>query len=215
MAFSPLGNTVGRFLCKSNNIRCIISASQHTKSEYVAYVTPEADRIPYKGDFSREKCDLRRQWVEKYAGVNLPNISKWWTEEYSPEILKGNLELPIGTISIPVAAIGPLQINGKHARGKFLAPFSTTEGVLVASINRGAKVLNECGGVKTHTSQKRMSRCPVFRTGSAEEAMALGEWVKGKIPEIQEQVVRKNSNHGTLKEIITAYDFEVGFDDIL
>ena len=99
---------------------------------------------------------------------------KMWTDDYSPEIMKGNLELPIDTNSIPVAAIGPLQINGKHAQGKYLALFSTTEGVLMASINRGAKLLNECGGVTTHTSQKRMSRCPVFRTSSADEALALG-----------------------------------------
>ena len=215
MAYAPLGSTASRFLSRSHKCRHIMSASQCRKSQHIAYVTPEADKIPYKGDFSREKCDLRRQWVEKYVGVNLPNISKWWTEHHSPEILKGNLELPIGTISIPMAAVGPLQINGKHAQGKILAPFPTTEGLLVASINRGAKVLNECGGVTAHTSQKRMSRGPVFKTGSAEEALALGEWVKGKIPEIQEQIVSKHSNHAVLKEIITAYDFEVGFDYIL
>ena len=212
MAYAPLVNTVSRFLSRSPKSRYIVSASQHTKSQHTANVTPEDDRIPYKGDFSREKCDLRRQWVENYAGVNLSNISKWWTDHYSPEILKGNLELPIGTISIPVAAIGPLQINGKHAQGKYLAPFSTTEGVLVASINRGAKVLNENGGVTAYTSQKQMSRCPVFETGSPEEALAFGQWVKGKIPEIQEQIVSKHSKHGILKEIITAYEFKVGFD---
>ena len=58
-----------------------------------------------------------------------------------------------------------------------------------------------------------MSRCPVFRSSSADEAVALGEWVKGKIPDIQEQVVSKNSRHGILKEIFTAYDFQVGLDN--
>ena len=54
--------------------------------------------------------------------------------------------MPIGTITIPLAVAGPVHIYGAHAQGEFLLPVATTEGALVASINRGAKTLAESGG---------------------------------------------------------------------
>ncbi len=37
---------------------------------------------------------------------------------------------------------GPLKVNGEFADGEFLIPLATTEGTLIASYNRGIKVLN-------------------------------------------------------------------------
>ena len=42
---------------------------------------------------------------------------------------------------------GPIRINGEHAQGDFYIPMATTEGTLVASYNRGMRLLTECGGV--------------------------------------------------------------------
>ena len=54
--------------------------------------------------------------------------------------------MPIGTIAMPLAIAGPLPIHGEHAQGDFLLPVATTEGALVASINRGAAALAKSGG---------------------------------------------------------------------
>lgn len=193
----------------SNSISALGSQNAH-QDVIDANISPMSmEEIPFKRDYSQEKCDLRRSWVERYTGASLKNVSNWWKEDYSPDILKGNIEQPIGTIAMPLAVAGPLQINGEHANGKFLAPLSTTEGALVASISRGAVVLNQSGGVFTSTSQQRMTRCPVFTTDSPAEAVALGEWVKSKIACIQEEVVSKHSRHSKLKDVITVYDIKV------
>ena len=54
--------------------------------------------------------------------------------------------MPIGTITIPLAVAGPVPMDGVHAQGEFLLPVATTEGALVASINRGAAALARSGG---------------------------------------------------------------------
>ena len=46
-----------------------------------------------------------------------------------------------------MAVAGPVPIDGAHAQGEFLLPVATTEGALVASINRGAAALAKGGGM--------------------------------------------------------------------
>ena len=79
---------------------------------------------------------------------------------------------------MPVGLAGPLRINGEHARGDFYVPMATTEGTLVASYNRGMRVLTECGGVKTTIVEEAMQRSPVFIFDDALEARVFGEWVR-------------------------------------
>ena len=79
---------------------------------------------------------------------------------------------------MPIGLAGPLRINGEHARGDFYVPMATTEGTLVASYNRGMRVLTECGGVKTTIVEEAMQRSPVFIFDDALEARVFGEWVR-------------------------------------
>lgn len=54
----------------------------------------------------------------------------------------------IGVAQVSLGIAGPIKINGEHAKGDFLIPLATSEGTLVASYNRGMKVVNLCGGVE-------------------------------------------------------------------
>lgn len=193
----------------STSIRRLQSASASTHIQEDTEVLP-INKIPYYKEYSREKCDLRRNWVEMYTGTDLKFISKWWGQENDdPQTLTGNIECPIGTISIPLAVAGPLKVNGEHAQGNFLAPLSTTEGALVASVNRGAAALTASGGVRACATQQRMTRAPVFKTNSPGEAVRLGEWIKENRQTIQDNVVCKHSRHAVLKDITPVYDMEV------
>lgn len=68
----------------------------------------------------------------------------------------------IGYMPIPLGVAGPLIIDGQH----YYLPMATTEGVLVASTNRGCKAINAAGGAMTVLTGDGMTRgpCVAFRT---------------------------------------------------
>ena len=68
----------------------------------------------------------------------------------------------IGVAQVPIGVAGPLLVDGEHAQGEFYVPLATAEGTLVASYNRGMKLLREAGGVTTTILDDRMQRAPAF-----------------------------------------------------
>src|SRR5258707_722594 len=91
------------------------------------------------------------------------------------------------TVSHWVSRTAPssLRVNGEHADGEFLIPLATTEGTLVASYNRGMKVLNLSGGVTCTVVGDAMQRAPVFVFDNARHARDFSEWVGLRLPEIR------------------------------
>ncbi|HEX7027468.1 MAG TPA: 3-hydroxy-3-methylglutaryl-CoA reductase, partial [Gammaproteobacteria bacterium] len=57
-----------------------------------------------------------------------------------------NIENCIGTLKLPIGVAGPLRINGFFANDDYYIPLATTEAALVASYNRGARLITEAGG---------------------------------------------------------------------
>ena len=97
---------------------------------------------------------------------------------------QGNIESFVGVAQVPIGLAGPIKVNGEHAQGEFLVPLATTEGTLVASYNRGIKVINLSGGVTCTVSDDRMQRAPVFVFASAREARGFRDWVTEHLDEI-------------------------------
>jgi hydroxymethylglutaryl-CoA reductase len=180
-------------------------------------------RIPYRGHYDRERCDLRRGWVERFASCSLREAGRWWDGEgeadsRSCQRLKGNIENPIGLAKVPLAVAGPLLVRGQHASGYVLIPCATTEGALVASVTRGAAALTRAGGVSTLATQQRMIRAPSFVTRSAAESERLWRWLQEHRPQLQEQV-RQYSQHATLiglspyrqgRTLVVRFEFTTG-----
>ena len=94
----------------------------------------------------------RQKFVEDYAKVNLEHFKNYSFDAHS---LEGNCENFTGVAQIPIGFAGPLTVNGEFAQGDFLIPLATTEGTLIASYNRGIKVLNLSGGVKCNGCCRR------------------------------------------------------------
>ncbi|CBF85179.1 uncharacterized protein ANIA_01593 [Aspergillus nidulans FGSC A4] len=88
-------------------------------------------------------------------------------------VLGACCENVIGYMPIPVGVAGPIKINGKMV---FL-PMSTTEGALVASTNRGCMAINAGGGVTALVLGDGMTRAPIVRFPSLEEAGAAKQWL--------------------------------------
>ena len=79
----------------------------------------------------------------------------------------------IGYLPLPVGVAGPLDINGSS----FYLPMATTEGVLVASTNRGAAAINASGGVTTTLLDDGMTRGPALRFPCLQRAAAFKRWL--------------------------------------
>lgn len=62
----------------------------------------------------------------------------------------------IGYLPLPLGVAGPMTIDGRS----YFLPMATTEGVLVASTNRGAKAINAGGGAVTVLTGDGMTRGP-------------------------------------------------------
>ncbi|MGZ4612672.1 MAG: hydroxymethylglutaryl-CoA reductase [Kineosporiaceae bacterium] len=144
----------------------------------------ERERVPrdVEKDYTRELAQRRREFIRSRTGVDLTH-----TGEYSidPAALRGNVENFIGVAQVPVGVAGPLLIDGEHARGEFYVPMATTEGSLVASYNRGMRLLSESGGVRTAVVDDQMQRSPVFILDDAVAAREFGAWVDAHEAEIR------------------------------
>src|SRR5690606_7504780 len=91
---------------------------------------------------------------------------------------------------------------GEHAKGDFLIPLATTEGTLVASYNRGMKVLNLSGGVTCTVVDDQMQRAPVFVFESAREARDFKAWLHDHMEPIR-QAAESTTSVGRLKYVDT------------
>ncbi len=139
--------------------------------------------VPYdkEDDYSAEIIGERLDFARSFSGADLQHVSKC---SFDPPETRGNIENFIGVAQVPIGLAGPIKINGEYAIGEFLVPLATTEGTLVASYNRGIKVLNLSGGVTCTVSDDRMQRAPVFVFDSAREARDFRDWVNKHLTEI-------------------------------
>lgn len=145
---------------------------------------PDLTRVPRDAsdDYSEAAIRARQQFVETYTGESFQHIKHYSVD---PHTLGGNVESFTGVAQIPIGLAGPLKVNGEHAQGEFVVPMATTEGTLVASYNRGMKVLNLSGGVTCTVADDMMQRAPVFIFESAREARDFKGWLDQHLDEIR------------------------------
>src|SRR5215204_4507459 len=134
-------------------------------------------------DYTREAAAARREFLHERTGASLEHVGSY---SFDPAPLPGNIEHFTGVAQVPIGVAGPLLVDGEHARGEFYVPMATAEGTLVASYNRGMKLLHAAGGVRTTIMDDRMQRAPAFLFESAREARDFGEWLTAHFEEIKE-----------------------------
>ncbi|RBQ23530.1 3-hydroxy-3-methylglutaryl-coenzyme A reductase [Candidatus Methanobinarius endosymbioticus] len=147
-----------------------------------------------------EAIDIRRKFIEEISDTNLDIIAKYDLDMDSA--LQKNIENPIGTIQIPIGVAGPLKINGEYVDNdkEFFVPLATSEGALVASINRGSSTITETGGVNTRVIDDKMTRAPAIKTESASDAIEIKRWFENSFQELKE-IAESTTNHGKLLKI--------------
>jgi hydroxymethylglutaryl-CoA reductase (NADPH) len=174
-------------------------------------------KIPRDGndDYTLEASAARRAFLSEQTGVVLEHVSHY---SFDPAVLPGNVEHFTGVAQVPIGIAGPLLVNGEHAQGDFYVPLATTEGTLIASYNRGMKMLREAGGVTTTILDDAMQRAPAFVFENAREARAFGEWLTEHFAEVKEAAetttrsgrLRGIEQYSASRILFTRFDYTTG-----
>lgn len=117
-----------------------------------------------------ERCSERRKHVEGALGISLNLLQS--DDAHIGSADEKNCEQMIGAVPLPVGVAGPLPIifsSGEHAEVHL--PLATTEGALVASVNRGCKAIAQAGGVTTAATHHGATRSIALKLSSARSAI--------------------------------------------
>ncbi len=158
----------------------------------IAGDTAHIARIPRDNadDYNNVIIKERQKFIEKYSDKKYDHLFKY---SFDPHCTAGNIENFTGVVQVPLGFAGPIMINGEHAKGEFIVPMATAEGTLVASYNRGIKVINLSGGAKVTVVGDAMQRAPVFVFEDARESRDFMKWVKKNNDKIKEEAEATSS----------------------
>jgi hydroxymethylglutaryl-CoA reductase (NADPH) len=160
-----------------------------------------AERTPVprdrENDYTTEAAAARREFARERTGAALDHVGSF---SLDPATLTGNVEHFTGVAQVPLGLAGPLLVDGEHAQGEFYVPLATAEGTLVASYNRGMRLLHEAGGVKVTIVDDHMQRAPSFLFESAREARDFGAWLEERFGDIK-AVAESTTSAGRLQDI--------------
>lgn len=133
-------------------------------------------------DYSEKIIAERQAFIREHTGATLDHVTRY---SIDPRVTRGNIEHFTGVAQVPIGFAGPLLVHGQHAQGEFYVPLACSEGTLVASYNRGMKVLHRSGGVKCAVVGDNMQRAPVFIFEDAASARRFADWVSEHREEIR------------------------------
>ena len=147
-----------------------------------------------------DKAAVRREVVERLTGVALDTIGTYGLD--AERASTRHCENFIGAAQVPLGVVGPLRVAGEHVQPdeQLYVPLATTEGALLASINRGCSALRAAGGATVRVDDVGMTRAPVFKTTGVEETRRFVEWIREHEGEIR-RAAEATSRYLRLEEI--------------
>ncbi|MBI4066139.1 hydroxymethylglutaryl-CoA reductase, partial [Candidatus Gottesmanbacteria bacterium] len=135
----------------------------------------------------------RRKALEKEADVLLSNIASFSLDEAVAS--SRNCENMIGAAQVPMGIAGPLKVKSQKSKVKsYFIPLATTEGALVASVNRGCKAVTESGGAMVDSYRVGATRGAVFHVSGLVENDKLNTFLEENFDQLQ-AVAAKTSAH--------------------
>lgn len=147
---------------------------------------------------TRDAADARRHAVEQLTGASLEQTGRYSLD--STRAAAAHCENFIGATQIPMGVAGPLLIHGDQVDGPVYIPLATTEGALIASINRGCSAIGAAGGAVVFVEDVGMTRAPVFRTTGIAQTREFLAWVQAHEEDLR-QVAEGTSRYLKLLDI--------------
>jgi len=139
----------------------------------------------------------RRRVVERETGVALDRTADY---PFAAGSVDSNIENLVGGTTLPTGVAGPVAVDGGAASGDYYLPIATTEGALVASVNRGCSAITAAGGATTRITKRGMTRAPVFRVDGVAEGAEVVEWVEDNTERLT-AAAEETTSHGELVEV--------------
>ncbi|HEY4413632.1 MAG TPA: hypothetical protein VGN06_11590 [Gaiellaceae bacterium] len=162
-------------------------------------------RLPRKNDPA--SIEARRQELGLNGDVDLGAYAK------AAESVTGVAEIPVSVAQLKIAlgqyelsSDGDVVETGRELED-VVVPLAHTEGSLTASLQRGARAVEESGGFRTYVVADRITRASCFVCGDAGDALALARWVEEHVDDVREWLrssdIAELSKHAVLREVKT------------
>lgn len=185
-----------------HTVRAYVSRllAERSLDELDADLRPSSTEAPagLTGSGRLDAAAVERRWDAMDGATEVRDALRGDDEELAS--YAGNIENCIGTARLPVGVAGPLRVNGLHAAGDYWVPLATTEGALVASYSRGARVISEAGGCTSVLLAEGVDRAPGFVFESLREAGWFVAWVTDQEDAFKD-CVSKTTRHGSLQKV--------------
>jgi len=140
---------------------------------------------------------VRREHLASETGADLSALAE---HGFTADEAESNVENLVGATEVPMGVAGPVPIDGETGSARRYLPLATTEGALVASVNRGLAAIRAAGGATVRVVESGMTRAPVFRTAGVAGAAETVEWVRGNVPALRE-AAEATTSHGELLDV--------------
>ncbi len=157
------------------------------------------DLLPRLKDngYDAERVARRRSWIENKTGAKLEHIG---SASWDSELMRGNIENPIGVAQVPMGVAGPVLVHGQNAKGLFYVPMATTEGALIRSYERGMVALTKAGGVQTALLVDENQTAPSFFFEDVTRASVFPQWLDSHVDDLRDAVA-STTRHGRLTSV--------------
>ena len=162
-------------------------------------------RLPRKNDPA--SVEARRQALGLDGSVDLAAYAK------AAESVTGVAEIPVSVAQLRIA-LGQYELSddgevvetGRELED-VVVPLAHTEGSLTASLQRGARAVEESGGFRTYVVADRITRASCFVCRDAGDALALARWIGEHVDDMREWLrssdIAELSKHAVLREVKT------------
>ena len=147
---------------------------------------------------SNEATTIRREFLEQKYNIKLSNIANYSIN--MDNACARNIENSIGVLQLPMGIAGPLKIKGEYCNREVYIPLATSEGALVASINRGASTITSSGGVNVRILSDFMTRAPAIKCDGVNDALKIKQWFIDNFDELK-KIAESTTSHGKLLKI--------------
>jgi hydroxymethylglutaryl-CoA reductase (NADPH) len=162
-------------------------------------------RLPRKNDAA--SIAARREALGLDGEVDLSAYAK------AAESVTGVVEIPVSVAQLSVS-LGQYELSAdgevvETGRGleEVVVPLAHTEGSLTASLQRGARAVEESGGFRTYVVADRITRASCFVCRDAGDALALARWIEERVDEMREWLraadIAELSKYAVLREVKT------------